>query len=132
MSAIEVRVAPRWQSIALWTLKIILAIVFITAGGSKLYGVPMQVENFQVIGLGHWFRYVTGALEVVGAILILIPTQSAFGAILLCCIMVGATLAHLTMLPGSPFPAIVLCVLGAIVALAERGRLQAAFGAAKI
>ena len=39
--------------------------------------------------------------------------------------MVGATLAHLTVLPGSAIPAVVLFALSAVVAFAERGRLQA-------
>ena len=123
MSVTEVHGAPRWKPIALWTVKGILAAVFLAAGGAKLYGVPMMVENFNIIGLGQWFRYLTGALEVIGAILILIPAQSVFGAILFCCIMVGATLTYLTVLPGPAIPAVVLFVLAAIVAFAERNRL---------
>jgi uncharacterized membrane protein YphA (DoxX/SURF4 family) len=126
MSVTEVHGAPRWKPVALWTVKVILALVFLAAGGAKLYGVTKMVESFHILGLGQWFRYLTGALEVIGAILILIPVWSAFSAILLCCTMVGATLAHLTVLPGSAIPAIVLFVLAAIVAFAERGRLQAA------
>jgi putative oxidoreductase len=126
MSVTEVHAAPRWKSVALWAVKIILAIAFFSAGAAKLYGVPMMVETFQTVGLGQWFRYLTGALEVIGAILILIPAWSVFSALLLCCIMVGATLAHLTLVPGSAIPAIVLFALSAIVAFAERSRLQAA------
>jgi putative oxidoreductase len=130
MSVTEVHAAPRWRPIALWIVKIILAIAFVSAGGAKLVGVPMLVESFHTLGLGQWFRYLTGALEVIGAVLILVPAWSGLGAILLCCIMVGATLAHLTVVPGSALPAVVLFVLGAIVAFAERDRLQAIAGAA--
>jgi putative oxidoreductase len=130
MSATEVQTTPRWKPIALWAVKIILAVVFFAAGGAKLYGVPMMVENFEIIGLGQWFRYFTGALEVIGAILILIPALSAFGAVLLCGIMVGATLAHSIVLPGPVVPAIVLFILSGIVAFAGRGRLQAVLGTA--
>jgi len=124
MTATEVHTTPRWRPIALWATKIILAAVFIAAGGAKLYGVPMMVESFEIIGVGQWFRYVTGALEVIGAVAILVPALSAFGAILLCCIMVGATLAHLFVAPGSPIPAIVLFALSAIIVFAERRRLD--------
>jgi putative oxidoreductase len=130
MSVTEVHAAPRWRPIALWTVKIILAIAFISAGGAKLFGVPMLVESFHTLGLGQWFRYLTGALEVIGAILILMPAWSALGAIFFCCIMVGATLAHLTVLPGSALPAIVLFILAAVVAFAERSRLRAIADAA--
>ena len=131
MSVTEVRAAPRWRAIALWIVKIVLAIAFVSAGGAKLLGVPMMVETFKIIGVGQWFRYLTGALEVIGALLILVPASSALGAVLFCCIMVGATLAHLTVVPGSALPAVVLFVLGAIVAFAERDRPQAIAGAAR-
>jgi hypothetical protein len=36
---------------------------------------------FDKIGLGQWFRYVTGSLEVVGALLLLVPRTSAIGGL---------------------------------------------------
>jgi len=33
---------------------------------------PMHVATFEKIGLGQWFRYLTGTVEVIGAILIMI------------------------------------------------------------
>jgi len=42
-------------------------VAFIGAGGTKLVGVPAMVEMFGKVGLGQWFRYVTGVLEVAGA-----------------------------------------------------------------
>jgi putative oxidoreductase len=44
--------------------------------------------------------------------------------------MVGATLAHLFVLPGSSVPAIVLFMLSGMVVFAERRRLHALFVAA--
>ena len=124
MSFTDVHATPRWRPIALWATKIVLAAVFIAAGGAKLYGAPMMVDNFEIIGVGQWFRYVTGALEVIGAVSILVPALSAFGGVLLGCIMVGATLAHLFVLPGSAIPAMILFVLSGIVVFAERRRLD--------
>ena len=69
MSITEVHAAS-WNTIALWTVKVALAAVFFAAGGAKVYGEPGMVETFEAIGLGQWFRYVTGALEVTGAFLI--------------------------------------------------------------
>ena len=34
-----------------------------------------MVEMFDKIGLGQWFRYLTGGLEVTGAILLLVETN---------------------------------------------------------
>lgn len=34
--------------------------------GSKLAGAPAMVGLFDTIGIGQWFRYLTGSLEVSG------------------------------------------------------------------
>jgi putative oxidoreductase len=123
MSTIAAPAKPYWSSIGLWVVRGLLALAFVAAGGAKLYGVPMLVEEFQHIGLGQWFRYATGGLEVMGAILLLLPQKVAFGALLLICIMIGAVITHLFVIGGSPVPAIVLLALNAIVAYAKRDQI---------
>ena len=123
MSLAAASAPPRWKSAGLWVVRGLLALAFAGAGGAKLYGVPMLVEEFQHMGLGQWFRYFTGTLELLGAVLILVPSLAAFGAMLLICIMVGATLMHLLVIGGSPVPALVLLALSAIVAYAKRGQI---------
>lgn len=127
MSMTDVQRPPRWKSAALWTLKGLLAVAFLSAGGAKIYGVPMMVENFEHIGFGQWFRYLTGALEVVGAIVILMPSLAAFGGVLLSCIMVGAIATHLLLIGGSEVPAIILLVLSATVVVAHRDQIDSLF-----
>lgn len=127
MSMTDVQRPPRWKSAALWIVKGLLAAVFLAAGGAKLAGVPMMVENFQHIGFGQWFRYLTGALEVIGAILILMPRVAAFGGVLLSCIMAGAIAAHLLLIGGSAIPAIILLALSAIVAISHRDQIDSLF-----
>ncbi len=56
--------------VALWLTQIALAGMLILAGGLKLAGVPVMVALFDAIGIGQWFRYLTGALEVAGSILL--------------------------------------------------------------
>jgi putative oxidoreductase len=126
MSVVQIQAAPRWQQIGLWSVKALLAAAFLAAGGAKLYSVPMMVETFEHVGVGQWLRYLTGVLEVVGAVAVLIPTMAGFGGTLLAAIMVGATLAHLLAVPGSAIPAIVLFALSALVALAHRDQIAAA------
>ena len=123
MSLAAASAPPRWKSAGLWVVRGLLALAFAGAGGAKLYGVPMLVEEFQHIGAGQGFRYLTGALELLGAILILVPSLAAFGALLLICIMVGATLTHLFLIGGSAVPALVLLALSAIVAYAKRDQI---------
>lgn len=88
--------------IGFWVLKIAVAGMFLMAGGSKLAGVEQMVQLFDTIGLGQWFRYVTGITEVTGALLILIPATTAFGAILTVGTMVGAIITHLFLIGGNP------------------------------
>ncbi|MGY4282519.1 putative oxidoreductase [Bradyrhizobium sp. LM2.7] len=123
MSTIVVPARPRWTSAALWFVRGVLALVFVAAGGAKLYGVPILVEEFQHIGLGQWFRYFTGSLEIMGAILLLLPQKAALGALLLICVMIGAVITHLFFVGGSAVPAIVLLMLNAVVADVERGQI---------
>src|SRR5947209_3039064 len=82
----------RARTIALWSAQIAAAALFLLAGSSKLAGAPAMVQMFGAIGLGQWFRYLTGTIEVGGAILLLVPSLARFGAALLVPTMVGAVL----------------------------------------
>jgi putative oxidoreductase len=117
--------ARHWSRIGLWSVKLVLAAAFIAAGSANLYGLPILVQNFEQIGLGQWFRYFTGTLELIGAAALLVPAVAPLGALLLAAIMVGATLTHLFVLPGSPVPAVVLFALSVMVAWAHRDQIAA-------
>ena len=125
MSATQMNAAPRWRQIGLWVVKALLAAAFLGAGGAKLYGVPMMVQIFEQIGLGQWFRYLTGSLEVLGGIAVVLPATAGLGGALLVAIMIGAIFTHLLVLPGSPIPAIVLLALSAMVVGAHRDQIVA-------
>jgi putative oxidoreductase len=101
----------------------LLTLAFLGAGIAKLMGVPMMVETFDYVGVGQWFRYVTGIIEVGSAILLWVPGFQAIAAGLLVCTMIGASIAHLTVLPTPIVPALVLGVLSAITLWANRGQL---------
>jgi putative oxidoreductase len=91
-----------------WVLQIASAAMFLFAGVLKLSGAPLMVQQFAAIGLGQWFRYLTGGIEVVSAVLLLIPSLAAYGAAALAITMVGAVATHLFVVGGSPVAAIVL------------------------
>jgi putative oxidoreductase len=104
----------------LWILSSLVAVTFLAAGGAKLAGVPVMVDMFDKVGLGQWFRYFTALLEVTGAIGLLIPRYAFYAALLLAVVMVGAIIAHVAVLGGSPAPAGVLLVLSGIIAYLRR------------
>ena len=111
-------------NIALWVVQALLALAFLGAASGKLLGKPEMVGLFETIGIGQWFRYVTGLLEVTGAVLIVVPRTRFFGAALLSMVMVGAVMTHLFILHNAPTPAAVLLVLAAVVAWGRRGDLK--------
>jgi hypothetical protein len=107
--------APAARNVGLWALQVLTAAAFLVAGVAKLSGQPMMVENFEKIGVGQWFRYLTGVIEIGSAILLVIPRLTAVGAALLLCTMIGAILADLLVLHASPVPALVLGCFAAVI-----------------
>jgi putative oxidoreductase len=102
--------------ITLWTLSGLVALAFVFAGGGKLAGAAAMVDLFDKVGVGQWFRYVTGLLEITGGIGLLIPRYAFYAAVLLVIVMVGAVMTHLAIVGGSPAPAASLLVLSGIIA----------------
>jgi uncharacterized membrane protein YphA (DoxX/SURF4 family) len=103
-------------TIVLWVLQILLALIFFMAGSAQLGGQAILVATFEKIGIGQWFRYFTGSIEVAGAILLLIPKFTVVGALLLCATMIGAVITHVFVIGGNPALAAVLLMLSAYVA----------------
>jgi uncharacterized membrane protein YphA (DoxX/SURF4 family) len=84
------------RKVLTWVLSGLLALAFVAAGAAKLTGQQMMVAEFETFGLPLWFMYLTGLLEVAGAVLVLVPRLAFAGAGLLACIMLGALAAHLS------------------------------------
>jgi len=125
MSAASIPSVRPFRRIGAWTLQGIIAAAFLAAGAAKLAGVPFMVDLFNQIGLGQWFRVVTGVVEIAGAVALLVPGLASIGALWLGGTMVGAVATHLFVLHTSPVPAIVLGVLNALVVYLRRDELAA-------
>ena len=115
-------------NIVLWTLQVLVALAFIAAGSGTLLGSADMIALFEAVGIGQWFRYVTGVLEVLGALLLLVPGKAAFGAVLLACVMAGAVMSHLTVLATPVTPALVLLALTVLIAWGRRSQLAGLLG----
>jgi putative oxidoreductase len=107
-----------------WTLSILCAAMFLFAGGSKLAGQAAMVQTFEAIGLGQWFRYLTGLIEVTGAVLLFVPSLTFFGAAALALTMVGALITHLFVIGGNPLLPIVLLAATGTIAYLRRPNLS--------
>jgi putative oxidoreductase len=117
---------PRSALIALWSAQVLLGAMFLLSGASKLAGAAAMVALFDAIGVGHWFRYVTGGIEVASAVTLFVPALAPFGALALVATMVGAVATHLFVVGGSPAVPVVLLLGALAVAWARRDQLARA------
>lgn len=122
---VETRKTGKPLTVALWIVQVLLALMFFMAGGHKVTGDPQMVGLFDVIGIGQWFRYVTGILEIGGGILLLVPRVQAIGAAVLTAVMLGAVTTHLFILHNAPTMPLILLVGIAFVLFGRREQLAA-------
>jgi uncharacterized membrane protein YphA (DoxX/SURF4 family) len=105
-----------------WVPRLGVAALFLGVGASKFPADGMWVRLFDQIGAGQWFRVFTGAVQVAGALLLLVPRLAWLGAAILACTMVGAIVAQLFLLHGGLLaisPAVLLVITAAIGAQAR-------------
>ena len=98
VAAIRGAATGRTINVLLWCVQAFLAFVFFSAAWAKLVGNPEMVALFTAVGSGQWFRYVTGILELTGAVLIVVPRTRRVGAALLATVMLGAITVHVFIL----------------------------------
>ncbi|MEV1144437.1 DoxX family protein [Micromonospora sp. NPDC049799] len=106
------RSTPRLRRLR-WIPQVVLALVMLAAGAAKLGGEPAMVDMFDDIGAGQWFRYVVGALEITGAIGLLVPRLARYAALGLTVLLTGAVITNLAVLGTSPWSALALLALAA-------------------
>lgn len=116
-------VNSRPVTVAGWVLAVGLALAMVGAGITKLTGDPTMVTLFTDIGAGQGLRYVVGALEVAGAIGLLVPRLRALAALGLLLLLLGATITNLAVLQVNTIGSAGLAVLAAVVLILRRREL---------
>lgn len=110
----------------LWVVQVLLAAYFVYSAFG-LFGDDF-VKKFDEIGFGHWLRYLTGGLELAGALGLLIPRLCGLAALGLVGVMVGAVGTELFLLAkGDAFLPAALGLLAAVVAWFRRDTVLALF-----
>ena len=101
----------------IWVAQIIAALILIYPAYLKLTAAAIEIQLFTNLGMEPVGRYIIGMLELVASVL-LVTKQRVTGAILGAGIMLGAMIAHITVLGIYPlsivllgFTAFLLCVL---------------------
>ncbi|HJX90992.1 MAG TPA: DoxX family protein [Pyrinomonadaceae bacterium] len=109
----------RVKDVTLWIVQILLATFFVLAASGKLMSRPQWIERFRNWGFPDKFYLIIGALELVGAIGLVIPRIAGYAAAGLILIMIGAALTNLINGEGLQVlrPLIFMVFLGLVVYL---------------
>lgn len=86
---------PKVKSVIAWVVQILLAVFYVLAASGKLISRPQWIELFRNWGFPDKFYLVVGALELLGAIGLLIPRLVGYAALGLMVLMIGAGATHL-------------------------------------
>jgi putative oxidoreductase len=104
-----------------WLPRIGVALFFLMVGSQKFTDAGW-VRIFERIGLGQWFRYLTGALQVGGALLVLLPPTATLGAAMIACTMLGAAIVNLVVLRTGPMFIVPAALFVAVAAVGWSAR----------
>jgi uncharacterized membrane protein len=113
----------RRARIALRTVQVLLALFYgIASALPKLIGNSYAVDAFDRIGWGGAGMYTIGALELAGAVALLIPVLQSVAALALSALMVGAFVVQVVVFGGeNAATPLILIVPLVLVAWARRG-----------
>jgi hypothetical protein len=98
---IDSHVAPRDRAVlraVLWLARLVVAGILLQTLFFKFTGAAESVFIFETLGAEPYGRIGSGVVELAAAVLILLPSTAAIGALLSVGVMSGAILSHLTVL----------------------------------
>ena len=81
-----------------WICRIAAALILLQTLFFKFTGAPESVYIFTQVGAEPWGRIGSGAVELIAAVLLLVPRTGWLGAALALGVMAGAIVSHLTVL----------------------------------
>jgi hypothetical protein len=119
------------QNVTSWTLQLLVAGILLQTLFFKFTGAEESVYIFSTLGVEPWGRVGSGIVELVAAVLLLVPAAAPLGAGLTMALMLGAVASHLTILGievkgdgGLLFALAVTALIGsAIVLFVRRGQI---------
>ena len=107
------------MSILIIIVQVVLGLLFLAIGSMTVAGRKMFVENFRHFGYPQWFRVVTGSLEVLGGLGLLIgiwiPWLAALASAGLILVMLGAVFTEVR--TREPLQKIVLPIVMGVLSI---------------
>lgn len=81
-----------------WLFQLLAAIILLQTLYFKFSGARSSIYIFETVGMEPWGRYVSGVVELIAGILLLVPRLSWVGALTGAGVISGALFFHLTSL----------------------------------
>ncbi|MEZ4685982.1 MAG: DoxX family protein [Bacteroidia bacterium] len=81
-----------------WALRLIPAAILLQTLFFKFTGAPESVYIFETVGMEPWGRYGSGVVELIAAVMLIMPRTAGIGAVLALGTISGAIFFHLTRL----------------------------------
>ena len=85
-------------TVASWVLQLVVAGILLQTLFFKFTGAAESVYIFSTLGAEPWGRIGSGVVELIAAILLLVPATTTVGAALALAVITGAIFSHLTVL----------------------------------
>jgi len=86
------------STVASWALQFVVAVILLQTLFFKFTAAAESVYIFSTLGAEPWGRIGSGVVELIAAILLLVPATVTVGAALALVVIAGAILSHLTVL----------------------------------
>ncbi len=86
------------KKILLILLRVVPALILLQTLFFKFTGAEQSIALFTQLGAEPWGRYLSGVLELIAGVFLLIPARAICGAKLAVVLMVGAIVAHIQVL----------------------------------
>lgn len=120
--------------IASWSFRLVAAVILFQTLFFKFTGAKESVYIFSTLGVEPWGRIVSGLVEAIAVVLLLVPATAFLGAMLSLGTISGAIVSHLAVL-GIAIPAVgdkgelfglavIVFVCSAAAAFLHRGQFQ--------
>lgn len=88
-----------------WTFRVVAAVILLQTLYFKFTGAAESVYIFTKLGAEPWGRIGSGVVELIAAVMLLVPRTVVYGAALSLVVISGAIFGHLTTL-GIAIPAV--------------------------
>ncbi len=89
---------PRNARVVSWIAQLVAAVILLQTLFFKFTGAPEAVAIFERLGVEPWGRIGLGVVELVTALMLIVPRTAALGGLAAMGLMVGAIGSHLTVL----------------------------------